>query len=123
MAIQDPLASAEQLLDILRCEHAALLGGDLDTIERLTGEKRVAIAALEALARTPWADGAERQRFALVAGECRRLNDINGGMVAAGLRHAQLALALLRGQDPLAGVYARSGAAAASTDSRPLAKA
>jgi len=123
------LDHAEALLAILRREHDALLNGDLDAVELLTREKQTALAEFEPLLRTlPATAGqtpAERvQRFSALAAECRRQNEINGGMIEASLRHTQSLLRLLRGQPPQAALYsARGKTDDSSSPGRPLASA
>ena len=132
MITDQHIAQAEQLLTVLQREHQALVRGDLPAIEALVCEKQQAVLKLDAeandLQRQPGAapdTNPERtQRFADIAGECRRQNEINGGMVAASLRHVQQVLALLQGQTPGDALYSRAGAPASGTTvGRPLASA
>jgi len=121
------LACTEALLAILKREHAALLCGDLELIERIVQEKRMAIAELESLGRDP-ARGGNSARVAspqlqTMAAECARQNEINGGMVEASLRHTQHVLAILQGQPPEAGLYSRAGTTLGTSRPRPLTRA
>jgi flagellar biosynthesis/type III secretory pathway chaperone len=125
------IARTEELLAILRREHEALRAGNVEQLEELVRAKRAAVSHFEQLTATSAlqdtgspADAARRTRLAALAAECRRQNDINGGMVEAGLRHVRGVLGVLRGQGPDTGVYTRHGDSTASDfSSRPLAKA
>lgn len=123
------LTRAEELLAILKREHAALLGGDLEALDQAVREKRAAAGHFEQLARTLAAghaapDGGPRTRLAELAAECRRQNEINGGIVESGLRHVRAVAGLLRGGRGDAGLYTRRGENTPSDGaSRPLAKA
>lgn len=131
MLTDHDIARAEELLAILRREHEALRAGNVEQLEELVGAKRAAVSHFERLtaasslrdAGSP-EDAARRTRLVALAAECRRQNDINGGMVEAGLRHVRGVLGVLRGQGPDNGVYTRHGGGTASDfSSRPLAKA
>ena len=121
------LACTQALLAILQREHAALLSGDLELIEQIVQEKRAAVSELESLGRTEHHSGnavhATNPRLQAIAIECVRQNDINGGMVEAGLRHTQHVLAILQGQSPEAGLYSRAGATLHLSSARPLTSA
>lgn len=131
MLTDNDLARAEELLAILRREQEALRAGNVEQLEQLVGAKRAAVGHFERLTAASALknsgspeDTARRTRLAALAAECRRQNDINGGMVEAGLRHVRGVLGVLRGQDPDNGVYTRHGGGTASDlCSRPLAKA
>ena len=133
MITDQHITQAEQLLTILKREHEALVRGDLPAIETLVREKQQAVVDLDAVANSlrrqpdaaPDADPERAQRFTAVANQCRHQNEINGGMVAASLRHVQQMLALLQGQVPGDELYSRAGAPAsgATTVGRPLASA
>jgi len=115
------LACTETLLAILQREHTALLSGDLEQIERIVQEKRAAVAELESLGRVQ--NLSTDPRLQTVAAACVRQNEINGGMVEAGLRHTQHVLAFLHGQSPEASVYSRAGATLNLSSARPLTSA
>lgn len=121
------LDQAEALLAILGREHAALLSGDLAAIEAIVREKQTAAAELEALARLALdareLHDARGTRLLELARACRSQNEINGGMVEAGLRHTRRVLALLHGQNPDDEVYARTGGSVSPSRARPLATA
>jgi flagellar biosynthesis/type III secretory pathway chaperone len=121
------LAGTQALLTILQREYAALLSGNLEQIELIVQEKRMAVAELESLSQTqPHASHvvpATNPRLKAVAAECVRQNEINGGMVEASLRHTQHVLAILHGQPPEAGLYSRAGAALNASPTRPLTSA
>lgn len=122
MITGDDIARAEQLLAILRREHAALLAGDLGELDAAVAAKRQAAAQFEH--RTGAAGAAGNSRLAALLGECARQNAINGGMVESGLRHIRAVLGILRGGPAGAEVYTRTGAsAAAAPATRPLARA
>ena len=131
MITDQHIAQAEQLLAILKREHEALVHGDLPAIEGLVHEKQCAVLEMDALARclSPAAAAADThpertQRFTTIAGECRHQNEINGGMVAASLRHVQQVLSLLQGRTPGDELYSRAGAPApGAPGGRPLASA
>jgi flagellar biosynthesis/type III secretory pathway chaperone len=117
------LACTQALLAILQREHAALLSGDLEQIEQIVQEKRTAVSELESLSRIQHhssnAVHATDPRLQSIAAECVRQNEINGGMVEAGLRHTQHVLAILHGQSPEAGLYSRAGATLHLSSTRP----
>lgn len=126
------IAEAERLLAILQREHQALLHADLEQIEAIVREKQIAAQQFEAVTRflqgQSLADvtgSPERaRRLAELAVACRRQNEINGAMVAAGLRHTQQVLSLLKGQTPGEGLYSRAGGTSPGTATgRPLASA
>jgi flagellar biosynthesis/type III secretory pathway chaperone len=124
------ISQAEHLLAILQREHAALVDGDLPAIERLAREKQDAVREMDAVARglqqlAAAADPERTQQFTTLASECRRQNEINGGMVAASLRHVQQLLAVLQGRTPGDELYSRAGTPAApgTAGGRPLASA
>jgi flagellar biosynthesis/type III secretory pathway chaperone len=127
LVLDQQLACTQTLLAILQREYAALLSGDLEQIEQIVQEKRMAVAELESLSRTQHLDGnavsAINPRLQAVAAECARQNEINGGMVEASLRHTQHVLAILYGQAPEAGLYSRAGAALNASPTRPLTSA
>ena len=127
LAPDNQLACTQALLAILQREHTALLSGDLEQIEQIVQEKRMAVAELESLGRAQ-----ERGRNTMpvsnpqlqsLAAECVRQNEINGGMVEAGLRHTQHVLAILHGQSPEAGLYSRAGTTFSTSPARPLTRA
>jgi flagellar biosynthesis/type III secretory pathway chaperone len=121
------LACTEALLAILQREHSALLSGNLEQIEQIVQEKRAAVAELESLGRFRNLSNngvhATDPRLQTVAAACVRQNEINGGMVEAGLRHTQHVLAFLHGQSPEASVYSRAGATLNLSSARPLTSA
>ena len=123
---EEHLTRTRELLGILQREHAALLAGDLEQIETVVQAKQTAIAQLEALARdvahaTPGSE--HRQQLEALTIECRRQNEINGGMVEASLRHTQRVLSILRGQNLENDLYSRAGNTLPGNHARPLAKA
>jgi flagellar biosynthesis/type III secretory pathway chaperone len=141
---------AGRLGTLLGIEAAALQGRDIDAIEALVDRKQALIQEFESLEarrqsllkRTgfggaqpdvegciAWCDGsgklARGWRLLLerIRG-CQHQNRCNGAILESSRRHAQQALALLRGQSPHTGLYNPNGASA-STDilGRSLAKA
>ena len=123
---EEHLARTRELLAILQREHAALLAGDLEQIEAVVQAKQAAIGKLETVTRdvAQAAPGSEhRRQLEALAVECRRQNEINGGMVEASLRHTQRVLTLLRGQALDNDLYSRAGNALPGDHARPLAKA
>jgi flagellar biosynthesis/type III secretory pathway chaperone len=121
MALDQQISSTQALLTILQREHAALLAGNLELIEQIVQEKRMAIAEIESLGHN--AGQVNNPRLQRIAAECARQNEINGGMVEASLRHTQHVLAILHGQSPEAGLYSRAGATLNPSPSRPLTSA
>lgn len=126
MTIPSPekqLACTQALLAILQREHAALLSGDLEQIEQIVQEKRMAVGELESLGRIQHNNSnavhASDPRLQGIAAECVRQNEINGGMVEAGLRHTQHVLAILHGQSSEASLYSRAGATLHLSSARP----
>ena len=121
------LACTQALLAILQREHAALLSGDLEQIEQIVQEKRMAVAELESLGKDQGRGGnavqATSPQLQVIAAQCARQNEINGGMVEASLRHAQHVLAILQGQSPEAGLYSRAGTTLGTSRPRPLTSA
>lgn len=123
---EEHLTRTRALLNILQREHAALLAGDLEQIEAIVQAKQAAIAQLEALTREvahAMSGGEQRHQLEALAIECRRQNEINGGMVEASLRHTQRMLSILRGQNLENDLYSRAGNALPGNHARPLAKA
>jgi flagellar biosynthesis/type III secretory pathway chaperone len=134
----DPQAihEAEQLLALLRREHAALVAKDVDAILAISTEKSAALRQFETtLAR--WQDAQGRiavpaagdaghaawETLRALAEQCRCQNDINGGLIAVSLRYAQNALSVLRGA-PEPATYSVNGYRQTSApDGRSLAKA
>lgn len=119
------LDDLRQLLTALQREHAALLSGDAEAIEQSTCAKQLALARFQHPAP---ADSTAKvrgsQEFLALAGECRRLNEINGGMLAAGLRHTTQVLALLSGQALETNLYNPRGSSTASlSNGQPIASA
>lgn len=127
MVTDDDLVRAETLLAILKREHAALISGNLEHLDEAVRAKRDAAAHFEQLARRAAgdpADEARRARLAALAAECQKQNEINGGIVEAGLRHVRTVVSLLRGGRNETGLYSRHGTGTAGDyGSRPLAKA
>jgi flagellar biosynthesis/type III secretory pathway chaperone len=128
MTILDPekqLTCTRALLAILQREHAALMSGDLEQIEQIVQEKRLAIAELESLGQGRGRNAvlATSPQLQTIATECARQNEINGGMVEASLRHTQHVLAILQGQSPEAGLYSRTGTTLGTSRPRPLTSA
>jgi flagellar biosynthesis/type III secretory pathway chaperone len=119
------LACAQALLVILQREHAALLSGDLEQIELIVQEKRLAVASLESLGQERDKDTVHTTNPQLqsIAADCVRLNEINGGMVEASLRHTQHVLAILKGQSQEADLYSRAGTTLNTSRPRPLTSA
>lgn len=119
------LDDLRNLLAVLQREHVALLSGDADEIEHSTRDKQLALARFQNLA--PADDSMNlhgSQDFLALAGECRRQNEINGGMLAAGLRHTTYVLALLRGQSLETHLYTPRGSNTASpSNGQPIASA
>ena len=121
------LACTQALLAILQREHVALLSGDLEQIELIVQEKRLAVAELESIDKSPEYDSNSRQianpQLKGIATACARQNEINGGMVEASLRHTQHVLAILQGQSPEASLYSRAGNTLHTSRARPLTSA
>lgn len=123
------IVRAEELLAILKREHAALLAGDLEALDQVVRAKRAAAAHFEQLVRALAGGGTVAAagpgaRLAELAAECRRQNEINGGIVESGLRHVRSVIGLLRGGQGNADLYTRHGEhTTASGALRPLAKA
>jgi flagellar biosynthesis/type III secretory pathway chaperone len=90
-------------------------------------EKRLAVAELESIGlgqgRGRDAMPATSPQLRTLAAECARQNEVNGGMVEAGLRHTQHVLAILHGQSPEAGLYSRAGTSLGTSRPRPLTSA
>jgi len=122
---KNQLSCAQALLAVLQREHAALLSGDLEQIELIVQEKRLAVAELESFGRERDGNGVQAisPQLQTIATECARQNEINGGMVEASLRHTQHVLAILQGQSPEAGLYSRAGTTLGTASPRPLSRA
>ncbi len=121
------IVCTQALLTILQREHAALLSGDLEQIEQIVQEKRLAVAELESLGQDLGhgrnTAPAISPQLQTIAAQCARQNQINGGMVEASLRHTQHVLAILHGQSPEAGLYSRAGTTLNTARPRPLTSA
>lgn len=145
-ALRNEIVAAAALLEILQQEQRALAQRDAAALDRIIPEKQRQVAGLETLAQSrtsalraagvtgdinavaarlrsderlsrPW-----RELLALLD-QCRRLNQINGGMVEANRRYIERALAVLSGQTAAdSETYGPSGAARAGLASRVNAK-
>ena len=67
--------------------------------------------------------GMQWRKLLELARRCRDCNQVNGAVVDINRRRVRQALEILRGQQPDAELYGRSGQSAPDTLSRPLAKA
>lgn len=140
---------AGRLAALLGDETEALNGRDIDAVETLVGRKQTLMQEFEALearrhalleragfggaqpdieACIAWCDGSGRLARGWRAlleriRDCQHRNRCNGAVLESSRRHAQQALALLRGQNPQPGLYTPHGASAADTLGRSLAKA
>ncbi|MBI5042214.1 MAG: flagellar protein FlgN [Gammaproteobacteria bacterium] len=140
---------AGRLHTVLTAEAEALTNRDVDSLERLVGDKHGLIQTFEALelrkrhildqtgfgadqdveACIDWCDdsGQLRRGWHLLLeriNRCQRQNRINGATLDSSRRHAQQALAILRGQPIAAQLYNPAGATTLNEDSgRSLAKA
>lgn len=145
-ALRNEIGAVAALLEILRQEQRALAQRDAAALDRIVPEKQRQVAGLETLGQSrtsalraagvtgdinavaarlrsderlsrPW-----RELLALLE-QCRRLNQINGGMVEANRRYIERALAVLSGQTATdSETYGPSGAARAGLASRVNAK-
>lgn len=90
----------------------------LDRIEKLEGERRHLsdAAGVDSLNDARWAPTIER----LI--ECRRLNDVNGRIVAQRMSHVRHALSLLSGDAPGGSTYGPNGVAKVRLRSGTLAQ-
>lgn len=140
---------AGRLDALLGIEAAALQGRDIDAIEELAGRKQALMQEFESLesrrqtlleragfggtqpdveACIAWCDGSGklargwRQLLERIRG-CQHQNRCNGAILDSSRRHAQQALALLRGQPPQTDLYNPNGSAASDSLGRSLAKA
>jgi flagellar biosynthesis/type III secretory pathway chaperone len=136
-AAPDPQAiqEAEQLLALLRREHAALVAKEADAILAISAEKSAALRKFETTI-SRWQDAQGRiavpaagepghaawETLRALAEQCRCQNDINGGLIAVSLRFTQNALSVLRGA-PQPATYSIHGYQQTSPDGRTLAKA
>jgi flagella synthesis protein FlgN len=91
----------------------------LDHIERLDVERRQIsdAAGVDSLHDARWSPTIERLL------ECRRLNDVNGRIVAQRMAHVRQALALLAGDAPGGSTYGPTGATKVRLRSGMLAQA
>jgi flagella synthesis protein FlgN len=130
-------AGYEALCEILRAEQAGLERGDVDAVQALTERKSRQVEELTALARDraaflgasrlapdpsgmeTWLQthgGAQREvlaktweRLLACAAEARRLNEVNGALLALRLGHAQAAFATLQAAARQHSVYGPDG--------------
>ena len=141
---------AGRLHAVLAAEADALVNRDVDTLERLVGDKQGLMQTFEDLelrkqqileqtgfggteqhveACIDWCDdsGQLKRGWHLLMERIRRCqhqNRINGATLDSSRRHAQQALAILRGQPVAAPLYNPAGATALNGDNgRSLAKA
>lgn len=141
---------AGRLGALLGIEAEALNGRDIDTIETLVGRKQALMQEFESLETRrqallehagfggpqpdvegciAWCDGSGRlaRGWRLLLERirnCQHQNRRNGAVMESSRRHAQQALALLRGQSPQTDLYNPNGASASSDIlGRSLAKA
>jgi flagellar biosynthesis protein FlgN len=133
----------------LERESAALAGRDLEGLNRAVAEKHQLVQSLERITRDQtallrsagfgadgpgmeaclrdWdAEGLMRpawNRLQDVMERCRRLNQINGGVVEAHRRQTEQAIHILRGEDPRTELYDPSGHTVSSGPSRHISRA
>jgi flagella synthesis protein FlgN len=91
----------------------------LDHIEKLDGERRQLsdAAGIDSLSDARWSPTIE------LLLECRRLNEVNGRIVAQRMGHVRQALALLAGDAPGGSTYGPNGATKVRLRSGMLAQA
>lgn len=141
---------ASRLGTLLGIEAEALQGRDIDAIEALTGRKQALMQEFESLEAKrqvlleragfggaapadmegciAWCDGSGQlaRGWQLLLERIRgsqHQNRRNGAILESSRRHAQQALALLRGQAPQTDLYNPNGSTSADTPGRSLAKA
>jgi flagellar biosynthesis/type III secretory pathway chaperone len=135
--LDEQLHCARAMLETLAQEHEALRTGDperlnaagadkarlVETLEALERERRDLAAALEIkLASVDGSDAGSKWRQLLeIIEECKRRNQLNGGIVRARREQVLVALKLLRGTE--VELYDASGAEHASRGARTLGSA
>lgn len=133
----------------LERESTALAERDLDGLNRAVAEKHQLVHSLERITRRQTdllegagfaADGPGMEhclrawdhqglmrplweRLQDVMGRCRRLNQINGGVVESQRRGTEQAIHILRGEDAHTELYDPSGRTVSAGPSRPISKA
>ncbi|MFN2309367.1 MAG: flagella synthesis protein FlgN [Gammaproteobacteria bacterium] len=143
-------ACAGQLVTLLETETAALQGRDIDALETLAADKQALMQHFESLEAQrqalleqagfggspadvegciAWCDGSGQlaRGWHLLLERIRRSqhqNRCNGAILEASRRHAQQALAVLRGQAPHGDLYHANGCTTTdNTRGRSIAKA
>jgi flagellar biosynthesis/type III secretory pathway chaperone len=111
----EQLALARAMLDVLDCEHRALLDGDTESLNRTGADKARLVEDLEALeaARRDFSggvagDGDAWREILVVLEQCRLNNQRNGALANARRDQIALALEILR-NDEQRGLYDQSG--------------
>lgn len=141
---------SERLLACLNAERSALVGRDMDTVERTTAGKLKLSQRLEQLEQQrqtlvselgfgtdseslrkcynslPQATAADcKQLWQQILGNleaCRSGNLTNGGILEASRQHVEQALCILRGQSGTPALYSQAGDTAADLGQRELGK-
>lgn len=144
--VQDELAAAQALLELLEGEYAALRARDAAEVRRLTVAKQSWTQRLHALSgqRAGWLrqqgfspdaagmaallaglDAGQREpleaawtALLAVADQARRQNEINGAIIAVGRSQTERALAILHGGDGQDGLYDQSAQTAGRSGCR-----
>ena len=140
---------ARELIDLIERERTALSSRDAGALEAAIAGKQARLEQLEARSRERdalvRAAGFATDRSgveACIAGcdgdgtlaalwgefiehvsECRKANQVNGGVVELSRRQVRRALGILRGQAPDTELYNTEGRSVAGGNTRPLAKA
>lgn len=126
--LQRDLGLVADLLEILQREHQALMQNNLSALEDLLHTKQKTIADLERIdglaggsshtelpngcAAQPSTDAYDLwQQLSAVTVKCQEQNRLNGALLASRRRHAERALAILRGQPAENETYGPSGQA------------
>jgi flagellar biosynthesis/type III secretory pathway chaperone len=127
--IGEQIRCAEQMLEALARENAALVANDADSLAAATKAKTELVDVLERLEaerRTlvePHDTRAveSRQRLHESIARCKEQNERNGLLLKARAENVRIALQTLRGGEPT--LYGASGRMPARTDARPLGTA
>lgn len=146
--LRQELALCQELKPLLEQEYEILCQPQIGPLNRITEEKQRLVSHMQTQGRQrdlvlkqlglPLANpgmeaflarhrdeqlAATWQQLQEAAAGLRQQNEVNGGIVALGARHARQALDLLKGQEPSSGTYGRRGEVSNHPGSRNLTKA
>jgi flagella synthesis protein FlgN len=124
----EQIRCAEEMLDALAKEHAALAAGNHDSLVLATNAKGALVTELERLeaqrqqlAAAAGADETDWARLRELVARCKEQNQKNGALLKARADNVRVALQALRGAEPE--LYGATGRAPPRAGARPLGTA